>query len=183
MTERESEPAPSYLVAWLLGVPGLGGCFRAFALQRFSLALYMTQEAGLRIDRALQLSFRATANDAYWRQADSVVKKARSGTEIATLLAGCGSRLFPDEFVDAVQVGEVTGQLAEVMQKQAKIYREEAGRKLKVLTMIAGGAVYAAVGLMIIIMIFRIAMVAYIGPLNDAMGAADDPDKWMRQQR
>ena len=23
MTERELEPAPSYLVAWLLGVPGL----------------------------------------------------------------------------------------------------------------------------------------------------------------
>jgi type IV pilus assembly protein PilC len=177
---RDNDRLRAKIEGWLLAVPVLGGCFRAFALQRFSLALQMTQEAGLRVDRGLHLSFRATANDAYLRQADAAARRARGGTEIATVLAASGSRLFPDEFLDAVQVGEVTGQLAEVMQKQAKIYREEASRKLKVLTMLAGLAVYAMVGLMIIVMIFKIAMTAYIGPMQDAMNAADNPEQWMR---
>ncbi len=177
---RDNDRLRSKAEGWLLAVPGLGGCYRAFALQRFSLALQMTQEAGLRVDRGLHLSFRATANDAYLRHADAAAKKARGGAEVATALAGCGARLFPDEFVDAVQVGETTGQLAEVMEKQAKQYREEAARKLKILTMFAGGAVYAMVGLMIVVMIFKIAMTAYIGPLQDAQNAVDNPEKWLR---
>ncbi|HET6574494.1 MAG TPA: type II secretion system F family protein, partial [Fimbriiglobus sp.] len=178
---RDNDRLRAKIEGRLLAVPALGGCFRAFALQRFSLALQMTQEAGLRVDRGLNLSFRATANDAYLRQADAASKRARGGTEIATVLASCGGRLFPDEFLGAVHVGEETGKLAEVMQKQAQIYREEAARKLKVLTMLAGMAVYAMVGLMIIVMIFKIAMTAYIGPMQDAMNAADNPEKWLRQ--
>jgi type IV pilus assembly protein PilC len=180
---RDNDRLRGKAEALLLAVPALGGCFRAFALQRFALALHMTQEAGLRVDRGLHLSFRATANEAYMRHADAAAKQARSGAEVATVLASCGPRLFPDEFLDAVQVGETTGQLAEVMQRQAKFYRDEAGRKLRVLTMFAGLAVYGMVGLLIIVMIFKIAMAAYIGPLQDAQNAVDDPQKWMRGGR
>ncbi len=177
---RDNDRLRARVEGWLLGVPALGACFRAFALQRFALAMQMTQEAGLRVDRGLHLSFRATANEAYLRQADAAAKRTRGGTEIATVLATCGGRLFPDEFLDAVHVGEETGKLAEVMHKQAQIYREEAARKLKVLTMLAGMAVYAMVGLMIVVMIFKIAMTAYIGPLQDAQNAVDNPEQWLR---
>ena len=80
----------------------------------------------------------------------------------------------------AVHVGEEGGRLAEVMKKEAEHYREESRRKIKTLAMIAGGLVYLCIGILLVVMIFKIAMAAYFNPLNDAMNAADNPDAWMR---
>jgi type IV pilus assembly protein PilC len=166
--------------AFALNIPGLAGCFRAFALNRFCLAYHMTAEAGLRADRCLKLSLRATANEAYAREAEPAARAARKGEDIPSVLGGYGERLFPGEFVNVLQIGEDTGQLAEVLRKQADYYRDEAKRKLKTLSMIAGGAVYAFVGLLLIVMIFKIVTAAYLNPLNDAMKATDDPQGWLR---
>ncbi|OWK43819.1 type II secretion system F family protein [Fimbriiglobus ruber] len=162
---RENDAIRGKAEAMALVVPGLGSCFRAFALQRFSMALHMTSEAGLSADKALHLGFRATANDAYLKRALPSAKRAKKGNEIAGILAACGTTLFPEEYVDAVQVGEESGQIAEVMEKQAKHYRDEAARKLKTLTMLLGGAVYAMVMLMVIVLIFR--LVFSIGAVYD----------------
>jgi type IV pilus assembly protein PilC len=140
----------------------------------------MTAEAGLRADRCLKLSLRATANEAYIREAEPVAKAARKGEDVPSILGGYGDRLFPGEFVNVLHIGEDTGQLAEVLRKQAEYYRDEAKRKMRVLSMIAGGAVYAMIGLLLIVMIFQIATTVYLNPLNDAMKAADDPQGWMR---
>jgi hypothetical protein len=43
---------------------------------------------------------------------------------------------------------------------------------MKILTKLAGFGVWLFVAVLIIIAIFRIAMVAYIGPLNEAMRGA-----------
>lgn len=177
---RENEGLRGKIEAVVLKVPVLGNCFRTFALQRFSLATFMTFEAGLRADKGLALAFRATANDAYRKAADRAVKQVRGGDDVHSSLSGCGRHLFPDDFLDAVQVGEVSGQLTEVMRKQADRYRDEATRQLKTLTSFAGGAVYAMVGLMLVVLIFKMAMTVYIGPLQDAQRAADDPQKWLQ---
>jgi type II secretory pathway component PulF len=163
-----------------LAIPGLGGCFRAFALSRFCMAYYMTAEAGMRADRCLRFSLRATANKAYAREAEFAAKAARKGEDVPSILGGYGPRLFPDDFLSSVQVGEDSGRLAEVMKKQAAYYREESHRKVKFLAMIAGGLVYLCIGLLMVGVIFKIAMKAYINPLNDAMNAADNPDAWLR---
>jgi type IV pilus assembly protein PilC len=57
---RENEVVRGKLEGFALYVPGLNGCFRAFALQRFSMALHMTAEAGLKADKSLLYSFRAS---------------------------------------------------------------------------------------------------------------------------
>jgi len=154
--------------ALALKIPGLAGCFRAFALQRFSLGLQMTGEAGLKADKALELSFRATANEAYTAHALDSANHARAGNKIAPTLAACGETLFPVEYLDAISVGETTGRLPDVMARLAKQYQEEAARKMKLLASIAGGAVYAMVGLMIILVIVRILM-SIGGVYADAM--------------
>lgn len=162
---RDNDILRAKFEALALVVPGLAGCFRAFALQRFSMALHMTSEAGMNADESLLYSFRATTNGAYLATSDSCVKQARAGRAIDKILAGCPKKLFPEEFLDVVAVGVVTGSLAEVMAKQSEQYRDEAGRKLKWLTMLAGGSVYAMVGLMIIVVIIR--MVMSIGAVYD----------------
>jgi type II secretory pathway component PulF len=166
--------------SFALGIPGLAGCFRAFALNRFCLAYHMTIEAGLRADRCLKLSLRATANRAYAREADPAAKSARLGEDVPSILGAYGERLFPAEFVNALVIGEDTGRMAEVMKKQAEFYRDEAKRKLKTLSMILGGGVYLMIGVLLVVMIFKIFFTAYLGPMNDAMKAVDDPNAWMR---
>lgn len=166
--------------AFGLAIPGLGGCFRAFALNRFCLAYHMTIESGMRADRCLRMSLRATANQAYAREADPAAKAIRAGEDVQTTLGGYGERLFPSEFVNAIVIGEDTGRMAEVMRKQAEYYRDEAKRKLKLLSFAVSGGVYLMVGILLVVMIFKIFMTAYIGPMNDAQRAIDDPNGWMR---
>lgn len=165
---RDDEDVRSRVEGAILPVPGIGACLRAFALQRFSMAMHMTAEAGLRADQTIKLSLRATANRAYQWHSERAAKLARNGQEIGDVLEGCGTSLFPDDFLDAVRVGDESGQLAEVMAKLAKQYREESARKLKILTMAAGGLVYMMVAMMVIMMIFRIVS-AISGIYDDAM--------------
>ncbi|MCZ2340573.1 MAG: type II secretion system F family protein [Bacteroidales bacterium] len=146
------------LEARTLTIPGLGSCFQAFALHRFCLGWHMTSEAGMRADRSLKLAFRITTNAAYIQQADRVAQEARSGRAIPEILEGCGPILFPREFLETVEVGEVSGQLTEVMAKQAAFYREESTRKLKTLAQIASGAIYTLIGFMVLFVILRIVL-------------------------
>ena len=63
------------------------------------------------------------------------------------------------------------GVIPEVMAKQAEQYRDEAGRKLKLLTMIVSGGVYALIGILIIIVIIKLAYAVIIQPINDGLNA------------
>ena len=177
---RENESLRGKLEAVSLKVPVLGGCFRAFALHRFSTALHMTGEAGLRMDKALRLAFKATANDAYMAVAEPAAAAVKKGNPVHEALEPARGRLFPDDYLDTVQVGEVSGQLPEVMAKQAVQYREEAARQMLVLARIASGAVYAVVGLMLVVVILKIAMSTVGAAYQDAFDAVDNPNKWMQ---
>jgi type IV pilus assembly protein PilC len=168
LVARDNERLKQRVEAVGIRIPGLTGAYRTFALQRFSLALGMTHEAGMRSDQALALSFRASANLAYLKHGEPAAKLVRGGKTIAKTLTGIGGGLFPDEFLDVVQIGESTGQLSEVMARQAEQYGEEAARRVKVLAQVAGGAVYAMIGLMVIVMIFRIVL-SIAGVYQDAM--------------
>ena len=163
-----NEAIRSKAEAKALAVPGLAKCFRSFALYRFAVALHMTILAGLRANQALQSSLRATSNAAYMRHANDASKRIKKGSEIAPVVERYGETLFPVEFVDSIRIGELTGELAEVMEKQAHIYREEATRQMKFLTSLLGGGVYAMVGLMVIVVIVRMVM-SIAGVYDDAM--------------
>ena len=168
---RDNDPLRSKFEAFALSIPGLAACFRAFALQRFSMAMHMTIEAGLKADESLTYSFRATTNGAYLACAESSAKQARGGRAVDKILAGCPKKLFPEDYLDTVVVGVITGNLAEVMAKQAEQYRDEAGRKIKFLTMLVGGLVYAMIGLLLIIVIVRMFYLTVIAPINEGLDA------------
>lgn len=154
--------------AFGMRLPGVVPCVRAFALYRFSVATAMTHEAGMPADRSLRSAFRATANARYLAAEPKAVKVVSGGRTVSKALAGCGRDLFPEEYLDAVGIGEVTGNVTEVMNRQADVYREEALRMLKGLTRFASGAVYAVVGLLVIVVIIRMVM-SIGGVYSDAM--------------
>jgi type IV pilus assembly protein PilC len=153
--------------AFLLRLPAIGACAESLALGRFCLALRMTMEAGMSAPEALRHALRATGNAAFTRAEDLVVARIKAGDEVNVALRFCPT--FSDEFREIVAVAEVSGQIPEVMIRQAEHYREEARRRLKMLAQFAGYAVWAFVAILIIWAIFRIASV-YIGAINQAAG-------------
>ena len=126
-------------------------------MSRFCLALRLTLDSSLSIAKALRLSFRATGNAAFEAQADRIVKRVSKGDEVAEAVGM--NPIFPVEFLGALAVGEASGQIPEVMARQAEYYREETARRMKALTRAMGWGVYILVGAFIIAAIFRMASV------------------------
>jgi type II secretory pathway component PulF len=151
--------------AFLLGLPAVGPCLRALALTRFCVALRLTTETGMAIARALRLSLRATGNQAFVAQTENISASVRAGDDLTLALARSG--LFPTDFQHILAVAEESGRLSEVLQHQAEHYHEESGRRLVILTGVLSYGVWAFVGLLIIVAIFRIAT-WYVGLLNGA---------------
>ncbi|MCS6864137.1 MAG: type II secretion system F family protein [Gemmataceae bacterium] len=140
----------------LLWVPGWGPALQAFAVMRFAVALRMCTEAGLRLEKALRYSFRATANSAFMAGEQRAVAVIKRGRELSEAIRASGAP-FPEDFYEILRVGEETGNIAEVMERLADHLREQAQRKLKIAAQFTSYAIYALVALMIIVFIFRIA--------------------------
>jgi type IV pilus assembly protein PilC len=140
--------------ARLLRLPAVGPCLEALALSRFSMALALTGETGMPIERALRLSLRATGNQAFAARGKSAEAGVKRGDELTASLARTG--LFPEEYLHVIAVGEESGQITEVLRRQADHYDEEAGRRLTILAAVASRGVWAGVAVCIIIAIFRI---------------------------
>lgn len=148
---------------FLLGLPALGPCLQALALTRFCMALRLTTETGMSIVEAMRLSLSATGNSAFPARGEQIEAELRRGEELTRSLVK--SDLFPEEFLHMIAVAEESGTLDQVLAHQTEHYQEESGRRLAVLTSLAGYGVYAFVALVIIIAIFRIAT-WYIGLLG-----------------
>lgn len=152
----------------MMHLPGWGPALLAMALQRFSVALRMCVEAGLRAENTIHYCFRATSNSAFTSREGRAQEVVKKGRELTDALMASGAP-FPDEFRESVMVGEETGNLSEVMERLAERYREDAERKLKTAAQFTSYAIYGLVALLIIIAIFKIASI-YIGLVNSAGG-------------
>jgi type II secretory pathway component PulF len=153
------------LVEWaLLYVPAVGPCFRAMALARFSVAGRLMLETSLSILKTGRLAFQATDNAAFIAAFPAVEKSLRQGNSITDSLAR--TRLFPQRFLSAVGVGEVSGRLPETLRHQAEEYDDESRRRLGWLTRAMSWLVWLGVAALIISCIFRIFNEAYLKNMN-----------------
>lgn len=156
--------AGRHLDVIFLNLPALGPCMRAIIMSRFTLALQLTLDSGLSITRALQLSLDATGNAYFASHADGIVRMLKNGKPLHDALAA--SKLFSgDYFLEMVASSEASGSVPEMMKHLAAQYQEEAGRKMSLLTKVAGGFVWCCVAGFIIWAIFRLAGV-YLGALG-----------------
>jgi type IV pilus assembly protein PilC len=149
----------------VLGIPVFGPCFRALALSRFCLALRLTTETGMSITRAMKLAMTATGNGAYEAGQPQVRASLRAGDDLTKAL--WDRRLFPEEFQNILSVAEESGRLHDVLDHQTEHYQDEARRRLFILTQLAAWGVWLFVAILIIIAIFRIYIIAYLGPINE----------------
>jgi type II secretory pathway component PulF len=149
-----------------LKVPVLGGALQTLALSRLAWSLQLTYGVGMDLQRALDMSLRSMQNRYYTDRCEDVVRSLRRGQEISQALALTG--VFPNDFLDALEVGEKSGRLPETMATLSNQYQDRAQRALATLTTLAGFVVWALVASIIIFFIWRI-FSFYLGALNNAM--------------
>lgn len=153
----------------VLLVPAIGPSLRTLALSRLAWSLHLTLDSGMDLARALTLSLNSTRNQHFIRDCPQIVAAVSSGHEVTEALAR--TRSYPVDFLDAVDTGERSGRLPETLGVLSRQYQEKAQQALGVLTMIAGFVVWALVALLIVMIIVRIFMTAYLGPINEALDA------------
>jgi type IV pilus assembly protein PilC len=151
---------------FLLTVPVIGGCLRSFALSRFSWAFSLTQNSGMAIGPSLDASLKATGNGAFAAVAPQVKAAVMAGEELSDALQTSGH--FPADYLEMVRVGETSGTVPEVLERMAPQLDDDARRSLSRLTTAFSTVIWAAVALMIIVLIFRVFSI-YVGLINGAL--------------
>ena len=149
----------------VMRLPAVGGCLQTIALARMSWVMYLTLNVAFDVRRAMRLALESTGTDYYRRHTDDVETSLNDGEPIYKALAKTGA--FPDDFIMALEVGETGGKTSEQMERMSLQYEERAQAALKTLSIVAGFAVAAMVGILIIVMIFR-GMSAYVNMILDA---------------
>jgi type II secretory pathway component PulF len=138
----------------LLRTPALGPCVQALALGRFALALRLTLDSDLSVGKAVRLSLEATGNAAFTARTEPVLAAIKEGEDLTLALGR--AQIFPTEFLGMVAVAEEGGRVPEMMSHQADYYHEEAGRRMRRLVRVAGGAVWLAYAAFMILAIFQL---------------------------
>lgn len=138
----------------IIALPFVGPALMDLLLGRFSMGLKMSFAAGLDVKRALKLSFEAAGSSLFRDQFEQAKVGIKRGESVAEVLERCS--IFPQEYCAIVANAEEGGQIPEVMTRVAKNYQEDAARKLRIITQVFAFLIYAAICVMIIMLIFRI---------------------------
>ena len=150
----------------VLRAPVLGKALQTLALARLAWSMHLAMNTGMEVRRALKLSLQSTRNARYTDQIEQIGAEIDSGSSIHEAFERAGN--YPADFLDALAVGEQSGRLVESMALLSRQYHEQARAALGTLTMLAGVAVWCAIALLIVALIFRLFMF-YLGAIHDAM--------------
>lgn len=142
------------LVPMVRNIPVIGPVVTNTALARLSMTMSMMLGAGVDAKRTLRESLLATGNQYYTQGISRSEKEIQQGKSFAESLAAPG--LLPDEFIQVVEVGEISGSDSESLERLAATYREKASASLQQLAIFAGLAVWFAIAAILIIAIFTI---------------------------
>lgn len=134
--------------AWL---PGLGPALVAGEAAAWCRAAAMAGHAGLDAGRLVELA--AGAAPGLRMSAAEIESRLRDGDTLDAALAAC--RRLPPRVIEAVGVGELTGTTPEVLDRLAPQFEEEARAGLAAAVTLAGWAVWAAVALLIALVVVR----------------------------
>jgi type II secretory pathway component PulF len=155
----------SPLLRLLMGVPGIGHGLQAVAMSRLTWSLALATDSDIDAQRAVELSIRTTQNTYYTSRLDGIKQVIGRGGEFHEAFANAG--VFPQDFLGALQAGEIGGRISESMEVLAKEYEERTKMFYRTMAIAAGIGVFLLVAALIIFMIFSL-FFQYLNILEDA---------------
>ena len=142
------------LVPLIRNVPVVGTALTMTALSRLSMTLSMMLGAGVDAKRSVRDALLSTGNYYYISGLEKTTAAIVKGKSFAEALDA--PKLLPEEFIQNVEVGEMSGSDSESLERMAVVYREKAQYALKQFAIMAGFAVWMFIAAMIITAIFMI---------------------------
>jgi type IV pilus assembly protein PilC len=144
------------LVPLIRNVPVIGPVFTQSAMARLSMTLSMMLGAGVDAKRSVRDGLLSTGNYYYMSGLPATMQEIERGNSLAESLAAPG--VLPGDFIQAVEVGELSGSDSESLERMAVVYREKAQLALKQLAIAAGFVIWFLIAAMVIAVIFTIFM-------------------------
>jgi type II secretory pathway component PulF len=161
-------------VEWVLRhIPILGSCLVAIIMTRFCVALRLMLETNISIIKTMRLALLATDNQLFINAIPRAETALRKGNSIPETLAA--TKVFPEAFLGATAIADVTGQLPEALEIQASEYDDFARRRLLLLNRILSWSLWLLVAVCIGTAIFRIFLVVYYRQLTKFDGLPGAP--------
>jgi type IV pilus assembly protein PilC len=149
-----------------LGLPVVGTCMRSFAIARFSWSFALTQEAGLPVQESIEASLAATDNAAFQAATSQINEDIMNGEELAAAMER--TRLFPEDFIQIVHVGETSGTVPETLARLSPDFEDQARRSLAAMTATIAWSIWLCVAVFVGFIVIRFFM-AYLTMLNSLM--------------
>jgi len=153
----------AFLGNWLIRVPVLGRALLTFDEATFVQSLALAIESGVTAANAISLSFKGSSSQAFKAKADSAREAILQGREMHAVLRDTG--LFSPETIEAVELGEESGRLAETLDKHYRVLRMQVKFAMAAIAQIASSVVWIAVAAILITMIFRL-FGRYVAQIN-----------------
>ena len=142
-------------------LPVIGAAARAAEAAAWCRAASLASAAGLDAGTLVRLG--ATVAPGIPLDADRVERRLREGATLADTLRESGG--FPPTLIEGVITGELTGNTAEVLDRLAGDYDEEARQKFEASAQVAGFVIWGLVAALITLVIFRI-FSFYVGAIQ-----------------
>lgn len=155
------------LMQMLMHVPYVGHCLRTFALARFAWTLSLVSETSMNVRKGVRLALRGMGSAYFGRHEQVIDQTIAQGRPIHEGLRAAG--VFPREFVEILETGEVSGKLSDSLQFLAREYEQRAEAMSGVLVKLASFGTWLIVAMIIIFFIFRLASI-YLGAIQNAAG-------------
>ncbi|MCO6048048.1 type II secretion system F family protein [Aeoliella sp. ICT_H6.2] len=147
-------------------LPGIGSAIQKICLAQLAWTLHLLLNVEMDLRQLVPLVLLSTGNDYYIQHRKQMVADVQAGLPLHLAFANSGA--FPPTFLDALAVAEESGQISESMARLANQYEAEAESAMKYLAVAAGIAVWVLVATLIVLMIFRLFIVFYLGPIKQA---------------
>lgn len=144
-TSRARGPSP--VSSLLRRLPGVGTTWKRISTSRFAWTLGVAIDAGTDAVTAMRWAVRGSADATYKKVEGQLVESLRNGESFEAALAA--THRFPPELIQAVAVGEATGQVTECVQRLSLDYDERNAIALRRMGQVSGMVVSLSVVLLL----------------------------------
>lgn len=137
-----------------LRVPVLGKTLRLMSLSRMAWSFGMAIDSGIPAKDCMRLGLLSSQNAYYLSLEEDLLRSIQSGSSFQESLARTAA--FPDDFVDAVEAGELSGTVTETMERLSDEYRDQAAQQFRIVAVVGG---FLVMGLVMVCIAATIIMV------------------------
>lgn len=148
-------------------IPLIGPTIEALSLSRFAWTASIAENAGMEAGESMNLSLQSTQNYYYDRLIPEVTAGVRSGGQFYEVLQKTGA--FPREFLLLVENGEISGQMAEAMDRASIHLQDQAETNLKVIATVGFVLTFSFVAIVVGVMVIYLFQKVYLQPLQSFM--------------